>query len=210
MLAYRIPAGDWAALEWLRANQARAATMEDLASHYKAPYLYAVLGERVVARRYAQLFCNRYLQPDGDFRTCQEFKGWGHLPCSPANRYIYSNGWAIVGFQKMGDTGWRGRARLRPAVSIAQLGGFLLALRHRAGRWCRTSSIAPHVVGGLHCSPAARWRRRCEPASSVAPARRAAVAGPVLFLGWQTSSGLMTDVFGEEDQNALRAASSSA
>ena len=82
---------------WLRNQEGEIAAMDDLCSHYKAPYLYTVLGERRQARLYADLMGRRYLQRNGDFRTSDKQKGWLHLPCSPANRYVYSNGWLIVG-----------------------------------------------------------------------------------------------------------------
>ena len=45
---------------------------------------------------------NRYLRKDGDFCTSDREKGWKVLPCSPANRYVYSNGWIVVGLRRLG------------------------------------------------------------------------------------------------------------
>jgi hypothetical protein len=57
------------------------------------------------ARKYADLLEKSYLREDGDFRMSRDVKGWVHLPSSPANRYIYGNGWATAGLQKIGAYG---------------------------------------------------------------------------------------------------------
>jgi hypothetical protein len=87
---------------WLIENNAKIKEIEDLSAHYKAPYLYAVTGIRERASKYADLISKKYLQSDGDFMTSFDKKGWEHIPSSPANRYVYSNGWIIAGLQKIG------------------------------------------------------------------------------------------------------------
>ena len=89
-------------LGWLKEHEQELMGVDDLAAHYKAPYLYAVTGDPLRARRYADWMQNRYQQPDGDFCTGPGYKGWAHLPSSPANRYLYSNGWIIVALRKLG------------------------------------------------------------------------------------------------------------
>ena len=144
------------ALSWLRANDARIDDVADLASHYKAPYLYAALGDPIRARKYADLIRSRYLQPDGDFRTCPDAKGWDHLPCSPANRYIYSNGWLIAGFQKMGAYGLaqRGLSFIKRFQS-QQLGGFFSRFHIASGapepRYLDSSSTSSGGLALLAC-----------------------------------------------------------
>ena len=113
------------ALGWLEATQEEAARIPDLCSHYKAPFLYATVGEQVRVRRYLDFITDRYLQPNGDFRTTPGEKGWGHLPGTPANRYIYPNGWLVVGFQRMGAYGVARRGlEFISRFQSKELGGF--------------------------------------------------------------------------------------
>ncbi len=92
-------------LEWLIAENSSIDTITDFAAHYKAPYLYSVTGLRERSRKYADLLERSYLREDGDFRMSADEKGWQHMPASPGNRYIYGNGWAIAGLQKIGAYG---------------------------------------------------------------------------------------------------------
>ena len=195
------------ALAWLRANDGRIATMADLASHYKAPYLYSVLGDPVHARAYADLIGARYLQPGGDFRTRPDAKGWDHLPCSPANRYVYSNGWLVVGFQKMGLYGLarKGLEFVRRFQS-PDLGGF--CSRYAAAR----GAVVPDYLDSSSTSSAGMALLACGQVEAAVRAGefvlRLLDAQPqpehFYFSSWETGKGLMTDVFGDEDQNALR------
>ena len=82
-------------LSWLRQHADQISQIEDLSAHYKAPYLYATLGDPVRARYYADLMRLRYLQADGDFRTSRLSRGWKDAPVMPAVRYLYPNGWII-------------------------------------------------------------------------------------------------------------------
>ncbi|HVN82904.1 MAG TPA: hypothetical protein VMW38_28230 [Terriglobia bacterium] len=195
------------ALSWLRKNEERIEGVADLASHYKAPYLYAVLGDTIRARKYADLIRLRYLQPDGDFRTSPDAKGWEHLPCSPANRYIYSNGWLVAGFQKMGAYGLaqRGLSFIRRFQS-PQLGGFCSRFHIASGtvepRYLDSSSTSSGGLGYLACGQveaavhAGDFLLRLLDAQPQ-PQR-------FYFASWDAEKGLMTDVFGDEDQNSLR------
>lgn len=195
------------ALAWLRSNDPRIEGMADLASHYKAPYLYSVLGDPVRARKYADLIGSRYLQADGDFRTRPEAKGWEHLPCSPANRYIYSNGWLIAGFQKMGSYGLaqKGLAFVRRFQS-PQLGGFYSRFDIASGNvvpdFLDSSSTASGGLALLTCGRVEEAVRAGDFLLDLLDAQPEPER--FYFSSWEAGKGLMTDVFGDEDQNALR------
>jgi hypothetical protein len=195
------------AIEWLSSNDPRIEAMADLASHYKAPYLYSVVGDPVRARKYADLIRSRYLQPDGDFRTRPDAKGWDHLPCSPANRYIYPNGWLIAGFQKMGAYGLaqKGLAFIRRFQS-QRLGGFCSRFHIASG------AVIPDFLDSSSTSSGGLALLACGQVDEAVRAGdfilRLLDAQPqperFYFSSWEDGKGLMTDVFGEEDQNALR------
>lgn len=92
-------------VDWAYANADRMAAEPDLQGHYKAPYFWAAVGDMTKAGQCRQLFIDRFLRSDGDFRTEEDFKGFRGFPCSPPNQYIYSNGWIISGMQKLGSYG---------------------------------------------------------------------------------------------------------
>lgn len=112
-------------LNWLNNNHLKIKQISDLSAHYKAPYLYASVGNPVQGKYYADLLKSRYFQEDGDFRTSLNKKGWTHLPSSPANRYIYSNGWIICGLRQLSYLGLaeKGLDFIRKFQSIEH-GGF--------------------------------------------------------------------------------------
>ena len=194
------------ALSWLRANDEQIEGMADLASHYKAPYLYAVLGDPVRARKYADLIRSRYLHPDGDFRTTPAAKGWDHLPCSPANRYIYSNGWLIAGFQKMGAYGLaqRGLSFIQRFQS-QQAGGFCSRFHIASGtvepRYIDSSSTSSGGLALLACGQVEAATRAGDFLLRLLDAQPQ--PDRYYFASWDVDTGLMTDVFGDEDQNSL-------
>lgn len=194
-------------LTWLQMHDPEISQLSDLSAHYKAPYLYAVLGDPVRARRYADLMRQRYQQSDGDFRSGHLDKGWVHLACSPANRYVYSNGWIIVGLQKLGLYGpaARGLAFVRRFQS-KELGGFFSRYDLAAGRvdkrYLDSSSTSSAGLALLACG------REEEAAAAGNFLLQLLDAQPqpdrYYFSSWEVGSGLMTDVWGEEDQNAIR------
>jgi len=191
---------------WLEKQEDKIGKMEDLCSHYKAPYLYAVLGDRQRARRYADLLAVRYLQSNGDFRTRSDHKGWSHLPCSPANRYVYSNGWIIVGLQKIGayGTARKGLDFVR-RFQHPDLGGFssryaIDSERVDFGR-LDTSSTASAGMALLACGQIEEAIRAGD--FVVRVIRSNPEPTRFFFSSWDTQDGLVTDVFGEEDQNAV-------
>ncbi|MGW8180277.1 MAG: hypothetical protein ACWGQW_16175 [bacterium] len=190
---------------WLRDQDNRIDQIDDLCSHYKAPYLYAVLGDRERARRYSDLIGRRYLQEDGDFRTSSDSKGWKHLPCSPTNRYVYSNGWIIVGLQKIGAFGMarKGLDFVR-RFQHSKLGGFCSGYDIGTGTVdtsrLDTSSSSSAGMALLACGQIEEAVRAGDfvvrvVESNPEPAK-------FFFSSWETERGLMTDVFGDEDQNA--------
>jgi hypothetical protein len=88
--------------EWVLNNPEKIRAEPDLQGHYKAPYLWAAVGNMDMAGQCRRLIVERFLRKDGDFRTEEDFKGFRGFPCSPPNQYIYSNGWIITGMQKVG------------------------------------------------------------------------------------------------------------
>ena len=194
------------ASRWLENQEENIREMNDLCSHYKAPYLYAVLGDRVRARRYADLMAVRYLQSNGDFRTRPDHKGWSHLPCSPANRYVYSNGWLIVGLQKIGAYGIarKGLDFVR-RFQHPDLGGFfsryiIQSERVDSGRF-DTSSTASAGMALLACGQIEEAIKAGDFVVRVIESNPEPTR--FFFSSWDAEAGLVTDVFGEEDQNAV-------
>ena len=193
-------------LRWLRQHDDEIAQIEDLSAHYKAPYLYAVLGDPVRARHYVELLQKRYLQPDGDFRTASTDKGWAHLRCSPANRYVYSNGWIIVGLRKLGvyDAAQQGLDFVRQFQS-PELGGFYSRFDVASGkvdpRYLDSSSTSSAGLALLASGSTEEAVRAGEFILRLLEAQPE--PDHYYFSSWQAGSGLMTDVWGDEDQNAL-------
>jgi hypothetical protein len=122
-------------LDWLYRHNDQISQIEDLSAHYKAPYLYAVLGDSIRARYYADLMRTRYLQADGDFRTNPMNRGWADAPVMPAVRYLYPSGWIIVGLRKLGvyDAASRGVDFVRRFQS-PELGGFFSSFDVSSGQ----------------------------------------------------------------------------
>ncbi len=194
-------------LGWLRHHDDEICTMEDLHAHYKAAYLYAVLGDPVHGRYYADLMQKRYLQADGDFRTSRLQKGWANLPISPANRYVYSNGWIIVGLRKLGVYGaaHRGMDFVRRFQS-PELGGFFSRFE------VESSQVDTHYLDSSSTSSAGLALLACGLVDDAIQAGdfvlRLLEAQPeperYYYSSWVAGAGLMTDVWGDEDQSSLR------
>lgn len=194
-------------LRWLRQHDAEIAQIQDLSAHYKAPYLYAAVGDSVLGGRYAHRIGAQYLQPDGDFRTGPADKGWSHLPCSPANRYLYSNGWIIAGLRRLGYYGAaaRGIDFVRRFQSI-ELGGFASRFEPATGH------IERHYLDSSSTSSAGLALLACGRVEEAARAGdfllRLLDAQPhpdrFYYCSWETVAGLMTDVWGDEDANSVR------
>lgn len=195
------------AMGWLKQHHEEAIKTEDLSAHYKAPFLYSVLGQPVLAREYLELIEHRYLQKDGDFRTSSDSKGWAHLPSSPANRYVYPNGWLVLAFQKMGAYGIakQGLDFIRKFQS-PQLGGFYSRYDPKSGvldeNYLDSSSTSSaglallacgHIEEALHAGEFMLQFIKAQPDLNK-----------YYFSTWQTDKGIMTDVFGNEDPIAIR------
>ena len=194
-------------LSWLRHHDDEISQIEDLSAHYKAPYLYAVLGDPVHARYYADLMQTRYLQADGDFRTNRLQKGWAHLPCSPANRYVYSNGWIIVGLRKLGVYGAasHGMEFVRRFQS-PELGGVFSRFDVASGqvdtRYLDSSSTSSAGLALLACGLVEEAIRAGDFILRLLEAQ--SEPDHYYFSSWEVGTGLMTDVWGDEDQSSVR------
>lgn len=194
-------------LGWLHRHEAEIGRLADLSAHYKAPYLYAVTGDPVRAAYYGRLMRDRYQQPDGDFRTAQDVKGWTHLPISPANRYVYSNGWIIMGLRKLGLYGPASRdADFVQRFQSPELGGFASRFDPVAcrvdPRFLDTSSTSSAGLALLACGRV----ERAIPAGDFILRLIDAQPAPdrAFYCSWEAGRGLLTDVWHDEDKNALR------
>ena len=195
------------AVDWLAARQQPDGfhdDLDDLSGYYKSPYCYVVNGRSQQAGRCAEFIKKRYLQPNGDFRTRPDAKGWFHLPCSSHNRYVYSNGWLVVGLQKMGryDLSIPGIRFIESMLSNAHGGAWSQC---RDGKpveeYMNTSSTASAGLALLVCG-------RIEKAvaagdfvlrvidAQTAPDRR-------FYCSWHVSKGLRTALSDDEDHSAL-------
>lgn len=194
-------------LGWLERNHDQIIAIDDLSAHYKAPYLYASVGDPLHGRFYADLMYKRYQQPDGDFRTTAEYKGWGHLACSPANRYVYSNGWMICGLRRLGFLGAaeRGMNFVRRFQS-PELGGFASrfdpATRQVNPRFLDSSSTSSAGLALLACGDVCAARRAGEFVLRLLDAQPE--PDRFYYSSWDVETGLMTDVWGDEATEAIR------
>ena len=185
-------------LDWLRRHEDQISRIEDLSAHYKAPYLYAVLGDPIRAGRYADLMRTRYLQPDGDFRTSRMDRGWTDAPVMPAVRYLYPNGWIIVGLRKLGvyDAARRGVDFVRRFQS-PELGGFFSRFDIPTGqvdtRYLDSSSTSSAGLALLACGQVE------EAAQAGDFMLRLIEAQPdperYFYTSWEAGAGLVTDVW---------------
>lgn len=194
-------------LGWLKSRRREISQIEDLHAHYKAPYLYTVAGDPVQARHYADLMQKHYLQADGDFRTAQDYKGWKSLPISPANRYVYSNGWIIVGLRKSGVYGvaHQGMEFVRRFQS-PEMGGFFSRFDVGSGRvdtrYLDSSSTSSAGLALLACGLVEDAMRAGDFVLRLLEAQPEPER--YYYSSWEVGAGLMTDVWGDEDQSSLR------
>ncbi|MCX6081327.1 MAG: hypothetical protein NTW32_17485 [Chloroflexi bacterium] len=194
-------------LGWLGQNRDSIAAIDDLSAHYKAPYLYAAIGDQLQGRHYADLIQGKYLQPDGDFRTTPHEKGWAHLACSPANRYLYSNGWVICGLRRLGFYGAaeRGLNFMRQFQSPA-LGGFASRFDPRTGqvdhRYLDSSSTSSAGLALLACGDLQAARSAGDFILQLLDAQPS--PDRFFYCSWDVETGLMTDIWGDENTSAIR------
>lgn len=194
-------------ISWLIQNDSKINEMKDLASNYKAPYLYAVTGIRERARKYADLMSNKYLQKDGDFRTSINEKGWAHIPSSPENRYIYSNGWIISGLQKIGTYNpVKNGLEFINRFQDSALGGFYSRFDSKNMKinkdYLDTSSTSSAGLAMLACGQFERAKRAGDFILKMLDAQTD--KNRFFFNSWETGKGLMTDVFYDEEAAAIR------
>jgi hypothetical protein len=190
-------------LSWLRQQEETISKIEDLSAHYKAPYLYAVVGDPIRARSYADLMRERYLQSDGDFRTSRHSRGWADMPVMPAVRYLYPNGWIIVGLHRLAvyDAARRGIEFVRRFRS-SELGGFFSRFEISSGqveaRYLDSSSTGSAGLALLACGhiedamQAGDFTLRLLEAQPE-PERN-------YYTTWEAGKGLVTDVWSNDDR----------
>jgi hypothetical protein len=193
-------------LTWLKQHEKDISQISDLSAHYKAPYLYAAIGSIKEARRYAGLMKNKYLQKDGDFRTTSLNKGWEHLPCSPANRYVYSNGWIIVGLRRLGFYGTAGRAmEFVRRFQSEELGGFYSRFDVKSGKidttFLDSSSTSSAGLALLSCGYMEEARKAGDFILRMLDEQ---TDKDCYYSSWKDGSGLMVDIWGDDDQNSVR------
>lgn len=192
-------------LNWLQNHQSEISQIKDLSAHYKAPYLYAAVGNPVKGRYYADLMSSKYQQKDGDFRTSEIEKGWMHLLCSPANRYIYSNGWVICGLRRLLYYGAaeHGLNFIRRFQS-PELGGF-------ASQYDPLNEIVnPNLLDSSSTSSAGLALLACGDVETALLAGdfilRLLESQPqpdrFFYCSWDISKSLRTDIWGNEDSMA--------
>ena len=195
-------------LDLLGTEGERIRSIADLSAHYKAPYLYAVAGKPEMAAYYASLMTKHYQQTDGDFRTTSREKGWYHLPASPANRYIYSNGWIIMGLRKLGCFGPADAAiGFVRGFQDADLGGFYSRFDPVHGLidtdYIDSSSTSAGGLALLSCGHVEDARRAGDFLLKLLRAQPE--PNENFYTSWHRKTGLMTDVWrAEEDPNSVR------
>jgi len=192
--------------KWLDQNEKAIREIQDIHAHYKACYLHAVTGNPVKSRYYADIMQNRYLRSDGDFRTEENHKGWYSLPCNPANRYVYTNGWIVTGLQRMGAY-YPARRGLEFLCKMQdpETGGFYsaydIAEKLPDTKYVDTSSTSAAGFALLACGQEERAIQAgefilkhlsCQPELNR-----------YFFSSWAVGSGVRTDVFGDDDQNSV-------
>jgi len=194
------------ALDWLRRHEPEIARIEDLIAHYKAPYLYVTIGNPIRARHYVDLMQHRYLQTDGDFRTSPQHRGWADAPAMPAVRYLYPNGWIIVGLRKVGAYGPASRAiEFVRRFQSTELGGFFSRFDVASGH------IDTHFLDSTSTASAGLALLACGLVEEAARAGdfllRLLEAQPEpdrhLYTSWEVGAGLMTDVWRAADARVI-------
>lgn len=192
--------------KWLLSQQDKISEIKDFSAHYKAPYLMAVTGQPERAAYYVNLFRDYYYKENGDFRMSEDVKGWQHLPASPANRYIYGNGWAIAGLQKLGAYNLTDKALdflLR--FQDSETGGFFsnFDIQENAVIQSKldTSSTCAAVLALLNCG------RKEEAILGAKFLVRMIEEQPdkqrFFYTTFQKGQGVFTDVFHNEDATAF-------
>src|SRR4051812_18843738 len=81
--------------KWAITNTPRLLAEKDIQAHYKAPYFWNSVGDAYHAGLWRKFIAENFLQPDGDFRSPPDVKGFISFPATLTNQYIYSNGWII-------------------------------------------------------------------------------------------------------------------
>jgi hypothetical protein len=191
---------------WLGEHESEIIEIQDLSAHYKALYLYTVLGDPSNSRNYVDLLKKRYLQTDGDFRTTTNCKGWIHLPCSPANRYVYSNGWIVTGLRKAGAYGLARRGiEFIKKFHSKTFGGFYSSFDLQTGKivnqYLDSSSTSSAGIALLACG---LYEEAIRAGDFILSMLADQPEPDRFYYSSCTAKGdLRLDVWGEEDQNAV-------
>lgn len=190
------------AVKWLCENKEQRLATPDSSGHYKAPYLYAVTGERDGAREHVDLIVERYQQSDGDFRTRADYVGWAHDPAGPANRYVYADSWLIVGLQKLEIFGPAQKALgFIKRFQDDELGGFRSRFDPAADkietRYLDSCSTGIAGLALLSCGEIGDAVRAGDFILRIVDSK--GNLDGKFFTSWDTEQGLMTDVFKDDD-----------
>lgn len=193
-------------VKWLKQNEKAIDEISDLNAHYKACCLYPTIGGTLKSRYYADMMKNKYLRDDGDFRTEENNKGWYSLPCSPANRYVYSNGWIVTGMHRMGAYGIAGRGLdFLLQMQDCKTGGFYsrynIVEKQPNRDYVDTSSTSSAGIAMIACGKKDSAVKAGEFVLKVISSQPDPTK--FFFSSWLTEKGLHTDVFGDENQNSL-------
>ncbi len=190
------------AVRWAGRHHARLMDEGDIQAHYKAPYFWTATGHMRMAGLYRALIEKRFLRKDGDFRTEETVKGFGHFTCTVHNQYIYPNGWLIVGLQKAG------------AYDLARKAlAFVLRFQDRrhGGFYCAFDPVSKKIVRRLmDSSSTSSAGLACLACGRTAEAARAGdfllrllalqpEADTFFFSCMKPDGSLYTDVFRSED-----------
>ena len=189
-------------LTWLKENRSKIEQINDLSAHYKAPYLYASVGDPILGKYYADLMKDKYFQQDGDFRTSIDKKGWGHLPSSPANRYIYSNGWIICGLRQLSFYGLANKGlNFIKKFQSADLGGFASHFDPLTGnlnpKFLDSSSTSSAGLALLECGDI---ETACRAGDFILKMLESQPnPDRFYYCSWDIEDGLRTKIWGEEN-----------
>ncbi|MCJ7636678.1 MAG: hypothetical protein MUO21_04245 [Nitrososphaeraceae archaeon] len=188
-------------IAWLTENEEKIETVLDLSANYKALYLYAVTGMSDRAKKYVDLISKRYIQKDGDFRTLFNEMGWPHSPSTPANRYIYPNGWIIMGLQKAGAYGLAKKGLdFLDRFQDSELGGFYSRFNVEKEVVVKCyMDTSPTSSTGLALLSCGKYKKAIMAGNFILMVlNNQTDFEKHFFTAWEKEKGLITDVFKQD------------